>query len=137
MRTLTNILIIAFLAVQLLLPLRGFIHNPFETRARFSWNMYAKKHEVKVFYYYLTPRGDRVPINYKTHFNNPARATLVHHRDTLPEFHAYLCDVIKQLDQRNQLFGEVISRVNEGEEVELVTHRLDLCSAPNYGVNLR
>lgn len=134
MRIVTNTFIIVFLAVQVSIPIRGFVLDKSETRARFSWNMYAKVHQVKASYLYRTADGEQVKFNYKDYFNNPDRATMVHQRDTLPVFHAYLCETLKAEDDRIELYGKVIYRINGGESIELVAYGDDLCAAPNYGV---
>lgn len=39
-----NLIIAAFLTVQITLPLRGFPYNAFETSGDFTWNMYSRRY---------------------------------------------------------------------------------------------
>ena len=57
MTTARNTLLITFLAFQLLLPLRGFVRDRFESRGNFSWNMYSETYTCRLKYEMLTPDG--------------------------------------------------------------------------------
>lgn len=135
MRIRTNAFIIAFFALQLLLPIRGFVYDGYETRGRFSWNMYANVNRVRANYAWVTPEGEQIPFNYKEYFNNRFRATLVHHRVTLPKFHAFLCEELEKKHPGGRLYGHVKRKFNDGPEVDLTPpYGADLCTLPNYGV---
>ncbi len=136
-RTLSNVVIILFLAAQVLIPIYGFRHDPNEVLGWFTWNMYSMKEEVQAQYFIAPPQGPVRRIDYKSHFNARDRATGVFHHDVLPRFHAYLCEAIKKENPQNRLVGKVRMRISEGEPIEIVSLGPDgdLCSSPNYGVN--
>ena len=135
MRTKTNAFIIVFFAIQLLLPLPGFIDDGYERRGRFSWNMYANVNRVRASYAFVTPEGEQIPIDYKTHFNNRFRATMVFHRLALPKFHAYLCEELEEQYPDGKLYGHVKRKYNDKDEQDLTpAYGVDLCTADNYGV---
>jgi hypothetical protein len=133
-RQTTNAFLGAFLAIQLLLPIRGFVRSNLDDPNMFTWNMYATTHFVRVRYEAVTPGASPVLVDYKSHFNNRSRAPLAIHRDTLPRFHAYLCRELKRKDPRVRLYGDVKAQLNGGPWVTLVRPGVELCGAPDHGV---
>ncbi len=137
MRRWTNLLIVLFLAAQVVIPIYGLRHNPNEVLGWFTWNMYAAKEEVQAQYFIQPPQGPIRRIDYKSHFNARDRATGVFHPDVLPRFHAYLCEQIRKENPQNRLVGNVRMRFSDGEPIEIVRPDPDgdLCEKENYGVN--
>ena len=129
-----NALLVAFLAFQLLLPLRGFLRDRFESRGNFSWNMYSRTYKCRVKYEMLMPNGERWPFDHKRFFRRSNKVMHNYHRDRLPRFHAWLCDRLEREGPPGELLGSVSCRVNKGEPVVLVSDDTSICSATNHGV---
>jgi hypothetical protein len=129
---LINLFILLFFGTQLYLALPGLLHDRYETQGQFSWNMYSVLYFCTVDYEQTTSSGQRVPINYLALFNRPALSYEVFHRDSLPRFHAYLCNVVDHPDGV-AIHGSAICTLH-GEPAQLIQQDVDLCTAPNYGV---
>jgi hypothetical protein len=84
-----------------------------------------------------TPDGEIRDLEYLQAFHQPWGAGRVTYRDRLPEFHRFMCDSIESAGQEGSLEGRIACSVNGGPAEELVARRVDLCSAPNYGVLLQ
>lgn len=132
-----NLFVVAFLAVQLILPLRGFWLDKLETRGNFSWNMYSQRYGCRASYFVITPERAVEPVNPRDHFNRPQRASMTYHRDTLPELHRYLCETLEAEGRLGTLRGSMACKLNRQDRVELIEHNGDLCSAPDFGVGRR
>jgi len=131
-----NLFILAYLGVQLFLPLRAFFYDKLETRGDFSWNMYSQRYQCLTVYSLTTPEGKTHPLNHKKAFRRSDRSQAVLHRDRLPAFHAWLCDEARRNGALGSIRATVRCSVNIEPGVDLVEHNVDLCTAPNYGVKL-
>jgi hypothetical protein len=133
-RTRTNIFLLLFLGVQILLPIRGFVSDKFETRGNFTWNMYASKYSCQAGYTLVRSNGEKIPIDVRRKFRREGQLGKVSHLDVLPSFHAWLCSDLEQRGERGRLFGTVTCRLNEGAPRKLVSDTVNLCGEENYGV---
>jgi hypothetical protein len=130
-----NALILLFLAVQLLLPLRGFLRDQFESRGTFSWNMYSTHYVCWVKYTLVGDDGRGSPLDYKAYFNRPSRSSMVLNRAALPEFHAWLCSRLAGEGKLGRLFGAASCSLNDSPRVELIRRDVDVCTAEGYAVD--
>jgi vitamin K-dependent gamma-carboxylase-like protein len=126
--------IVAYLAVQLILPWRGFLHSKLESRGNFSWNMYSKQYECNIEYLASLKSGEVLPVDYHRFFRDPEYSAFVLHGDVLPRFHAYVCDVLSREADLARLDGICLCSVNDGSYFHLIEEGVDVCTAPNYGV---
>ena len=133
-RVCVNLLLIVFLAIQLVLPLRGFVHDKIETRGNFTWNMYSKRYWCSVRYLLWTPGYIPEPIDHTLHFTRRNVVMNVFHRRELPTFHEFLCAYYEARGRAHELYGSVTCSVNDGPQVDLVPLNTLICSAENYGV---
>lgn len=133
-RTRTNVFLVVFLLVQLVLPLRGFFTDKYESRGNFSWNMYASKYSCRAAYTLVRGDGRRVEIDLHEKFRLPSHLGKVAHLDVLPSFHAWLCDDLERRGARGRLFGSVHCRLNDDPPRRMVAETVNLCGAENYGV---
>ncbi|MCP3980900.1 MAG: HTTM domain-containing protein [bacterium] len=134
MRGIKTAAILAFLALQLLLPVRGLATGAADSRANFSWNMYSDTFSCRVMYMLITPEGDLRHIDYRSYFRRPERGSIVFRRDTLPRFHEYLCDLHRSNGELGRLIGNVTCSENGQPSVALVDPGADVCTAENFGV---
>ena len=129
-----NGIVIAWLAIQLALPLRGFLRDKFDTAGRFTWNMYAHDYRCGVSYLAVEPGRPIEQIDHRAYFRRPDRAIDAFHRDTLPRFHAHVCAERKEAGRGGILRGRVECTLNGSPRRPLIVVNGDVCSAPNYGV---
>jgi hypothetical protein len=106
-RTALNAFLAAFLAVQLLVPLWGFLRPSADTTGSFSWNMYSQRYQVDARYVLLTPEGKGELLDPHDFMNRPDRWTSVMHRETLPAFHRWLCEELARRGRRGQVKAKV------------------------------
>ena len=132
----TNLFIIAYLIVQMALPLRGFVYDHFKTRGNFTWNMYSMKYSCWTQYRLDTPKGETRWIRHKDYFKLRHYSTHILYIDVLPEFHRWLCDKFQREGTLGTLRGYTVCSLNDGPKMELLNPNVDLCTAPNYGVHL-
>ena len=130
---LKNAFIIAFLSIQLIVPLRGFIWDRFDTRGDFSWNMYADDYFCLTSYRLISSGGEERRIDFWRFFNTPARSPRVLNRAVLSQFHAWWCRELRRTTS-DPLLGRVGCQLNGGPMIALITPAVDICSAPNFGV---
>ena len=124
-----------FLLVQLIVPLRGIIRDKLDSRGDFSWNMYSKRYSCRVDYDLVDEYGRTRRISHKDPFYpRKSRAMKVFHRDSLPWFHAHLCERVRESRFGGELYADVSCAINNGDYVRLVAEDTDICTAPNYGV---
>ena len=134
-RRLRDLALIAFLAVQLALPLRGLFTPRVESRSHFSWNMYSRAYRCEVGYQRMTTDGRIEMIDHRSLFTRPTRASMVFHRDVLGRFHASICERMRAQGGLRMLRGTVACTTdNEGMPVELILTNGDICSAERFGV---
>ena len=129
-----NAFLAVYLGVQIALPLRGFVYEPYDDRAQFSWNMYSRRYSCEVAYAGVRPEGGLFRIHHKELFNKPFFASRVYTRSQLPGFHAWLCD---EADRRYELTGIIASgtcRWNYNDWVELIRPNVNICSDPDHAV---
>ena len=132
-----NLFIIAYLIVQLALPLRGLLYDKFKTRGNFSWNMYSMIYGCRTQYRLDTPQGETRWLRHEEYFKLPDHYMDVSFRDTLPKFHGWLCNELRRQGELGTLRGYSTCTFNLGPRTELVNPNVDLCTAPNYGVHVR
>jgi hypothetical protein len=130
----TNLFLILFLGVQILLPIRGFLLDKFETRGNFTWNMYASRYSCTAGYALVRSSGETVEIDMRKLFRRKGQRGKVSHLDVLPVFHAWLCDDLERRGERGRLLGSVTCRLNNGPPRKLVKEKVNLCGEENYGV---
>ena len=131
----SNLFIVAYLAVQLVLPLRGLIHDKHETRGDFSWNMYSQKYSCRYEYTLVDIRGSTATIHFQEGLNDPRKSTKIMHRDRLAGFNHWLCDDMRAYDPEfSGVRGTVRCSHNGAARVELLDPSVDLCTAHEYGV---
>ncbi len=133
-RSLYSILIALYLAVQWILPLRGFAGDGLTTRGDFSWNMYSKPYDCEVAYIASLREGAPLEVDYRRFFQQPERAPLVLHSDVLPRFHEYLCRTLRQDDDVTRIDGICLCSMHHESTFPLIEADVDICSAPNHGV---
>ena len=131
-----NLFIIAYLIVQVALPLRGCLYDRFDNAGEFSWNMYTYLYTCEYGYRLDTPGGETRWPRDEDYFNRPTRAQFLH-ADSLPEFHRWLCDKFRRQGEMGTLRGYRNCFINDGPEVSLVDSSVDLCTARNYGVRVQ
>ena len=136
-KTVKNAAIIAYLAIQLILPLRGFIWNKHETRGNFSWNMYSQTFQCRVRYRLHKTDGGVGRISHRELFNRPKRAAMVYHRDVLPAFHEFMCEEFRNRGDMEKITAKMSCSLNKGPRVDLVHRSVDICTAENFGVTGR
>lgn len=129
-----NLLVVAFLAVQLLLPLRGVLWSDHDTQADFSWNMYTRLYECRADYRLVDGQQRTQKMDIPRFFRAPDRYMTVYRRDTLPRFHAWLCEEHRKRGEPGNIVATVRCSANQGPYVALVRPVHDICSAPDYGV---
>ncbi len=129
-----NLIIVAFLTIQVTLPLRGFLYDTFATSGNFTWNMYSSLSGCWTQYRLDTPQGETRWLRYEDYFKLPHRATRILYRDVLPEFHHWLCDKFRHQGELETLRGYSVCSLNNGPRMDLMNRNVDLCTAPNYGV---
>ena len=132
-----NLFILAYLGVQLFLPLRAFFNDKLETRGDFSWNMYSQRYQCQAVYSLTTPDGKTHPMHHEKAFRRSDRSQAVLHRDRLPAFHAWLCDEARRNGALGSIHATVRCSVNIERGMDLIEPDVDLCTAPNYGVKLQ
>lgn len=131
-----DLFVIAFLAIQLALPLRVLWRERADSRGHFSWNMYSRAYRCDVGYQVLTPEGRVEAIDHRDYVARRRRASMLFYRDVLPRFHAELCDQLRADGQLGTLRGSVSCITdNQGSPDELIRTNEDLCTADNYGVD--
>ena len=133
-RPFASLLIAGFLALQLLVPLRGCMDSKRDSRANFTWNMYNQQVECDMAYLATYADGPVVEVDHQYFFHRGSRSQLVFHRDTLPAYHAYLCRELDNSGELVRLEGICLCSDNRGEFRPLVSDDVDFCTAENYGV---
>jgi hypothetical protein len=129
-----NAFIVAFLALQLGLPLRGLLTDKYQTRGDFSWNMYSQHYRCAVHYYQIPPGGTPRELDARSAFARPEKATHLLHRDVLPWFHAWLCrEAARATGERVELRAHVECKLNDEPPAVLVDRSVDLCAAAGPG----
>ena len=129
----TDAFILAFLALQLALPVRGLVRGKLDSRGDFTWNMYSQRYTCDGRYYWLKPDGQALRLEPR-YMVADGRFSSVCHRDRLPRFHAWLCDEVERREPGSELRGTVRAAHNLGGERHLVTASTPICSAADYGV---
>ena len=129
-----NAFVIAYLAVQLTLPLRGFLREKLETRGNFSWNMYSQRYTCEARYVLMTPTGRGLWIDHREYSRVPDQISTVFRADWLPIFNDWLCEELHQQDQLGERRARVRCRHDFGPRVELVEPYREVCSISEQGV---
>jgi len=131
---LRSVLIVVYLAVQLVVPLRGFVQDKLASRGNFSWNMYSKRYDCEVEYMASLETGEVLEVDYQRFFRRPDHASMVLHGDVLPEFHRYMCDVLAREAHLVRLDGICLCSLNDGSSFHLIERDVDICTAPDHAV---
>lgn len=126
--------VVGYLAIQVLLPLRGLVGDRFAEPRDFTWNMYSFRSRCEGRYELTEPSGQRARLDPSTFFHDPYGAALTFQRLRLPAFHRYLCDGFREAGRLQRLEGAMRCEYPGGRQVVMVRPDADLCSAPNYGV---
>jgi hypothetical protein len=129
----TTAFLVAWLGLQLLLPIRGFLYDKLETRGNFSWNMYSRRYSCHAEYALRRPDGTEIPVDPDDFFRRSGPGK-TYHRDVLPVFHAWLCETMRERGDAGTLLGEVACSRDNGPYRELVAENTRICEAPNFGV---
>ena len=80
-----NLIIVAFLTIQVTLPLRGFLYDTFATSGNFTWNMYSSLSGCWTQYRLDTPQGETRWLRHKDYFKFPDYSPQVFYIDVLSE----------------------------------------------------
>jgi len=131
---LRSALIVTYLAVQLIVPLRGFVQDKLASRGNFSWNMYSQRYDCEVEYMASLKTGEVLEVDYHRFFKHPDRAPTVLHGDVLPKFHQYMCNLVGREAELVRLDGICLCSVNDGSYFHLIERDVDICTAPNHAV---
>ncbi len=130
-----NIFIVLFFGAQLSLALPGFLYNQYEEDGRFSWNMYSTLYRCNIRYDLIRADGERIPINYRRLLNNPTRSYEFLNRNDLPKFNEFVCDVMRQRKEMEEIHASVVCQLNDRPPVQFIKPDVDICTASNYGVS--
>jgi hypothetical protein len=130
-----NLLIVGYLTIQVLYPIRGLIQDKFHTHGAFTWNMYSQTYDCRVHYTLNSP-AQRQELDYQQYFASRDKIVRVFNRSDLPIFHRFLCEQLRRQGIRGQLMAEVDCRKNKVEIESLVISGANICTAPNYAVTL-
>ena len=133
-RALINVFIVIYLAIQLTLPLRGFLREKLETRGNFSWNMYSQLYSCDARYVLMTPTGRGQWIDHEELTRIPDRIQTVFRDDWLPIFNEWLCDELYEQGRVGNLRARVRCKHDFGPEVELLAPYREVCTISESGV---
>ena len=140
-RWLVNVAIVAFLGVQLFLPMRVLLESSFYPNGRagreFSWGMYARSFNYAANYRVVRPDGRVRVVQPLAFFAGLGLLPRVLEPGRLVAFHAYLCATLRargELETGDMLMGRVVLRPFHGEPTHFVVPRADVCTAENHGV---
>ena len=133
-KPLVSLLIGGFLAVQLILPVRGVIRDTDGTRGNFSWNLHSQRLECRMSYLATYADGSVVEVDHRRFFHRRSRRVSVFQRDVLPAYHAYVCEELRKSGTLQRLEGICLCSNNGGEFESQILDSVDLCNHANYGV---
>ena len=128
-----NAFILVYLALQLTLPIRGCRHDATETRGNFSWNMYSRVYTCNYDYEWVTRYGQVKPVNIKSYFNRSRGVTKTMHADTLPFFHAWLCQTMREKHPQDAVRAFVSVREDDGPTRILIARGTWICDERKVG----
>ena len=129
-----NIFVVCYLAIQLTLPIDGFVRGKMDTRGDFSWNMYSQHYGCDVRYVLLTPDGKGLLVDNKKYSRRPDRINTVFRRDWLPIFNDWLCAELQREGKSGELKARITCRHNHGPMLDLVEPYSRVCSISARGV---
>jgi hypothetical protein len=132
-----SVLIVVYLVIQLVVPLRGFVHDQLSTRANFTWNMYSQRDGCRAIYAATLDSGEVVEIDHHRFLAHPSRVSLIFHSDVLPRFHEHLCRELRVDGRVARVEGLCLCPVDDREYIPLIEEGVDICEAPNHGVLAR
>lgn len=132
----THVFLIVYLVIQLLLPLRGFMLNKYETHGAFSWNMYAYSYRCNIRYNVTTRDGRtrRINLHSRKIFRYRDGNKAIIHREVLPAFHHWLCTDLRPRMKLQTIYAYARCTLNMQPPAELIERDVELCSASHYGV---
>jgi hypothetical protein len=131
---LRSLLILAYLVVQIVLPLRGLARDPLDHPGDFSWSMIPPRYECSAAYAATRSSGAVAEVDLGRFFNPATQASRVLYRDRLPRFHLFLCDELERSEPLQRLDGICLCSRSGVDVVPLLGEDVDLCSAPEQGV---
>jgi hypothetical protein len=129
-----TVFVVAYLLLQVTLPLRGFLREKLETRGNFSWNMYSQLYTCNARYVLLTASGQGLWIDQREYSRDPDRITTVFRSDWLPAFNGWLCDELGRQGRYGTLKARVRCAHDLGPRVELVEPYREVCVISEPGV---
>lgn len=133
-RTWLNLFILTYLALQLTLPLRGYLREKLETRGNFSWNMYSQQYSCDARYVLLTPDGRGLMVEPEDYARRPDRIGTVFRRDWLPVFNDWLCGQLREEAKYGNLEARVRCRHDFRPRVDLLEPYTLICTISEEGV---
>ena len=133
---LKNAAIIVFLAVQIGLPLPALFTSKTESEGNFSWTMYSHLYVCRATYLLVTEDGMAHRLDPRRFVARPQKHVVLFNRTILPDFHAYLCDGLRQKGHLGRLVGTVECSVDGHQAAHLVGPGADICDDPALGMNL-
>jgi len=96
--------------------------------------MYSKRYRCDVEYFVVQPGKEIRWIPHRALLNRAKQTGHIYNRDTLPRFHAWMCNELRQRLVNASLRGQVSCSLNNSPYVDLLDTDVDLCTAPNHGV---
>ena len=135
-----QLFIIAYLAVQVALPVRAMILGARgiegESRRDFAWDVYARLMRPVFAYAAVAEDGSTRPLPLADAFRVPSQYFRVLRRDRLPLFHAWLCESLQRDGRDVRVFARVAVASQSSGPVPLARTDVDVCRAENYGVRV-
>lgn len=130
----SHFFVVAYVALQLALPLRGCLVEKTQARGDFSWNMYAEYSVTSALYLLTPPNASATQLDPAQYFNRRSAVQKIFFPDRLPAFHAWLCERLRAEGRLGRLSAEISVQAPPQAPRKLALPTMDLCTAPNYGV---
>jgi len=128
-RRLASAAIASWLAVQIALPVRGLLLDAYQTRGRFSWNMYAHRYPCEAGYRYDTADGRRIAVNPARALRLPERIAMLYREDSLAALHEHLCATLARREGPGRLRGSVRCTLDHREPRVFLRPEADPCAS--------
>jgi extradiol dioxygenase family protein len=112
--------ILGYLAVQVLVPIRGLTRTRAESAGTHSWNMYAYAYGCNVLYTLTTASGETIRIPVDRYLNLPPNFHLVLHADALPHFDEFLCRELRAQGITGEVRANIECVENVGDETTVM-----------------
>lgn len=121
--------IVAYLAIQIALPVRGLLVERLDDRGAFSWNMFSYRRECIAGFARRTPDGLEA-VDPRRWLKKGRRRAQLWHRNVLPHWNEFLCEQLPG----ERLEAYVACRIDDGPLRPLIRPGTAICEAPNFGV---